>query len=393
MNLFQHLSDLDPLLNVQHERNLPPEPFCARLSDVLALVEPRLGGALLDGTGRAALRTVADCIPVSLSSFWGIEIRLGDPAPRADFLWEVRQGSSGILTLAGRDSLDPIGSALRERSLFWRELGRFAQEWLDSPGWLGRLNNLWLEADTASAVGAKLDACLDRPNLFWGPNARRLTGSDRDLLGRLGTLSRRIYGLELAQARVDAIANTLPREGIVFQMGVMGARAMPVVRLCVKIPDAGIRERWLAEIGWPGDRASLRDTLAWLKPLSSEIALNVDILPDRVGEKLGIEVYSAKRTLSMDTWQPLGDRLLAQGLARADKLAALRDFPWFQRYRQLGTWHRTPPVGFPVLVTNLHHLKLVFVEDAVVEAKAYLGVFRPAINYSSTSENNEGGWL
>ena len=396
MKLLPHLPDLDPFINVQNERSLPPQTFCARLSDVLTLVEPRLGAALLDATGRAALHSVAECIPALLSSFWGLEIRLGDPAPRADFLWEVRKGNGGISTLAGRNSHDPavdIASALRKRSLFWQELDRFANEWLDSPDWLGRLGNIWLEADTASAVGVKLNACLDRPNLFWGPNGR-VKGSDRDLLGHLGKLGRRFYGLEMDQARIDAIANTIPRGSLVFQMGVMGARAMPVMRLCVKNPDAGTQERWLAKIGWPGDRASLRDILVRLANLSGEIALNVDILPDRVGEKLGLEIYGAERTLSMDTWQPLHDELLAKGLARADKLAALRGFPWFQRYRQFGIWLRTPPLGFPVLITNLHHLKLVFVGDTVVEAKAYLGVFRPVIDYSSTQGGNiEGGWM
>ena len=214
MKLLPHLPDLDPFINVQNERSLPPQTFCARLSDVLTLVEPRLGAALLDATGRAALHSVAECIPALLSSFWGLEIRLGDPAPRADFLWEVRKGNGGISTLAGRNSHDPavdIASALRKRSLFWQELDRFANEWLDSPDWLGRLGNIWLEADTASAVGVKLNACLDRPNLFWGPNGR-VKGSDRDLLGHLGKLGRRFYGLEMDQARIDAIANTIPRD-------------------------------------------------------------------------------------------------------------------------------------------------------------------------------------
>ena len=395
---FPHLSHLDPFTNVQNEKPLPPDVYCARLSDVLALVEPRLGAALLDATGRAALHHVADRIPARLSPFWGLEIRLGDSAPRADLLWEVTQGNGGIPTLlAGRNPQDPAADtarALTERSLFWKELSRFAEEWLDSADWRRRLGNIWLEADTAApaaSAGAKLDACLDRPSLFWGPN-RRVTGSDRDLLGHLATLGHRFYGLELDQARVDAIANAIPGEGKVFQIGVMGARAMPAIRLCVKDLDAGMKERWLAAIGWPGDRARLRDTLARLGPLCGDIALNVDILPDRVGPKLGLEVYSAERMLAMDTWQPLHDELLAQGLARSDKLAALKDFPSYQRFRQYGAWRRTPPLGYPVLSTNLHHLKLVFAGDAVLEAKAYLGVFRPVINYSPTPGHEmEGG--
>ena len=397
MKPFELLPDLDPLANVQPEPSLPPPPSCARLSDVLTLVEPRLGAALLDAPGRAALRHVADRLSAHLSCFWGLEIRLGDPAPRADFLWEVAQGNGGIPTLAGRNPHDPAADvtvALRERSPFWRELGRFAGEWLDGPDWRRRVANIWLEVD-AAAADARLDAQLDRPSLFWGWNPQE-AGSDRELLAHLAMLGRRFYGLELDQARIDAAAAAIPASGVAFQVGVMGARANPAVRLCVKNLDAGMTDRWLAAIGWPGNRALLRDTLARLAPVCGTIALDVDILPDRVGPKLGIEVYSAERMLSVDTWRPLHDELLAQGLARGDKLAALANFPWHRRYRQLNAWRRTPPLGYPILVTNLHHLKLVFVEDAVIEAKAYLAVFRPVIDYSPTrghQMDGGGGWL
>ena len=404
MSPFEHLSDLDPLVDVRRDGDLPPQTSCDRLSDVLALVEPRLGAALLDEPGRAALRHVAGRLSAHLSPFWGLEVRLGDPAPRADFLWEVArvtQGGiptlGGIQTLAGRNPRDPaagVTAALRQRSPFWHEIGRFAEEWLDGVDWRRRLRNVWLEVDSAAtSPDTTLEACLDRPSLFLGPN-RSVAGSDRELLGgHLAALGRRFYGLDLDQARIDAIADTLPGGAQVFQMGVMGARAVPAVRLCVKGLDPGTIVRWLAVIGWPGDRARLRGALARLMPLCGEIALNVDLLPDRVGPKLGIEMYSARPTPSMDTWQPLHDELGARGLTRADKLAALQDFPSFQRYRQADVCLRTPHLGYPVLVTNLHHLKLVFVGDAAVEAKAYLGIYRPIIDYSLLGGGlEEGGW-
>ena len=396
MDPFELPTDIDPFAHLSGSETLPPQPSCARLSDVLALVEPRLGEALLDAPARAALHRVADRISVHLSPFWGLEVRLGDPAPRADFLWEVRQGSLGILTLAGRNRHDPAAeatSALRERSPFWREMGRFAEEWLDSPDWLRRLGSVWLEADSAS--DSRLDACLDQPSLFWGPNAA-VGGSDRELLGQLATLGRRFYGLALEQARIDAVANTIPAQGRAFQVGVMGARENPAVRLCVKGLDAGTTERWLAAIGWPGDRAHLRDILARLKPLCGHIALNVDILPSRLGPRLGLELYGAQPTLSMDIWHPLHDELAARGLARTDKLDALKDLPSYQLYQQMAAWLRTPPLGFPVLTTNLHHLKLVIVGDAIIEAKAYLSVYFPVMDYSSISgqaTESGGDWL
>ena len=396
---FPHLSRLDPFTHIRNESSLPPEPRCVRLSDVLALMDSQIGAALLDATGRLALNRVLNCIPARLSTFWGLETRLGASAPRVDLLWEVRQGSGGIPTLAGRNpepSAAAIAGALLERSLFWQELGRFAGEWLDHPDWLRRLGNLWLEADIAAASsGAKLDACLDRPSLFWGPNPR-MPGSDRDLLRRLATLGQRFYGLEVDHARLDAIADALPAEGKVFQMGVMGSRAMPVARLCVKDLDSGMKVRWLAEIEWPGDLACLTDTLVHLEPLCGKVALNIDVLPGGVGPKLGLEIYPAERMLSTDTWQPLWDELLSQGLARVDKLEALKDFPSYRRYRQLGSWRRTPPLGFPALITNLHHLKLAFVGNTVRESKAYLGVYRPVMDYSQTRGDDMeggGGWL
>lgn len=397
MSPFEHVSDLDPLVNVRREIDLPPQTSCDRLSDVLALVEPRLGAALLDEPGRAALHRVAGRLSAHLSPFWGLEVRLGDPAPRADFLWEVTQESGGIPTLAGRNPHDPaagVTAALRQRSPFWHEIGRFAEEWLDSVDWRRRLHNVWLEVDSATTSSdTALDVSLDRPSLFLGPN-RSVAGSDRELLGGLlAALGRRLYGLDLDQARVDAVADTLPGEAQVFQMGVMGARAIPAVRLCVKSLDTGPIVRWLAVIGWPGDRARLCGTLARLKPLCGEIAFDVDVLPDRVGPKLGLEMYGARPTLSMDVWQPLLDELGARGLTRADKLAALRDFPSYQRYRQVDVWRRTPPLGYPVLATNLHHLKLVVVGDAAVEAKAYLGIYRPLMDYSPNLGGGlEGGW-
>ena len=389
------LSDFDPFSYLKAQKYFEPDTVCPRLSDVLEQVEPKIGAAVLDARGRAALRRVTGRIPAHLSPFWGLELRLGDTPARADVLWEVAQGSGGVLTLAGRNPYDPasdVTEALRQRSPFWMDLGRFAEEWLDGSGWLRDLCNIWLETDTSTMEDAELDACLDRPSLFWGASA----ASDGNLVSHLAALGRRFYGLELDQARIDSLTAAIPGKGRVFQMGVMGARESPAARLCVRNLDSEMLEHWTAAIGWPGDPSSLRKILAGLESLSYRLALDVDILPDRVGPKLGIEIYCAKRVVSMEVWRPVCDVLVAQGLVQAEKLAALDSFPSLRQFRQIGARNRKPPIGYPVLGTNLHHLKVVFAGDAAIEAKAYLGIYRPMMDYSRTKghcRDGGGGWL
>ena len=345
------------------------------------MVESRFGAALLDADARSRLHFLASHIPIYRSSFWGFEILLDDPAPRADFLWQIDRESAEVFLEHGRESGDAttveLAADLSRRSTFWREFDQFEQEWMSCPQWRRRLLNVWFEVDAAAAPRAKLGEGLDQPNVFWGAGMED-AAADRDLLRMLAPLGRRFYGTEMETARAEMIADSLPDESRVFQMGIMGSREQATTRVCVKHPDAAILERWLAEIEWPGNRARLRETFDWLLPLSHEIALNVDFLADRVGENLGIEVY-VERKLSIDCWLPLFDQLLTRRLARADKLEALGQIPFSEQFRQLWVWYRKPPIGFPVLTMNLHHLKLVLRGDEIVKVKAYIGVYFPAL--------------
>ena len=358
--------------------SLPREPACVSLSDVLKLAEPRFDRVLVDDSGLARLHVLAHAIPMLLSPFWGIEIRLGDSAPSADFLWLMERKGVRRFGRTARGRHGPaagLARCLRKRSPFWREFGRFAGEWTDNREWSG-MHNIWFEVDAASTPVAQLATGLDRPNMFFGATDRK-SRSGRDLIERLGELGRRFYGLETDPAWFRHIAATVPEGSLVFQMGIMGARTSPVTRLYVKNPDMAAHERWLGEIGWPGDMEGLRGTLNWLRPHCGEIALSVDILPEAAGANLGIEIYGVKREFSIDTWLPLFDELGERGLARDDKLMAMGKIPWIQRFRQVGVWLRDPPIGFPLVAVNLHHLKVVLAGAEPSRAKAYVAIYFP----------------
>lgn len=363
-------------------------PPCDSIGDVLRLVAPRIRPELVDATGMARLCHVADQLPAELAPFWGLELRLGDPAARADILWEIAQGNGSISALAA--GCAPV----LNRSAFWNDLSSFALDWRDGQQWKPVLGNVWLEVDSASAEGQDLERCLDKPCMFWGPN-KQTEGSDRALLAALPELGHRFFQLDIDSNQLAQFADALPKTAKVFQMGVMGARDIVVTRLCLKGLDCETAIIWLDQIGWPGDLATVKTVWRdYVDPLG-DAALNIDLMPGGVGPKLGIELYAKENAFSTQPWDTALDQLQSSGLARPENISALRDLPFLKHYA-LPTWSADgPQVIYPALSCNLHHLKLVIVEDTLIEAKAYIGVLRPPFNQSPTQGSEAeggGGW-
>ncbi len=368
-------------------------PPCQSIGAVLRLIAPRIRPELVDATGLARLYHVADQLPAEMAPFWGLELRLGDPAARADILWEVAQGNGSISALAGENGSTPLASILK-RSAFWEDLSEFALDWRGGQHWKPILGNVWLEVDSASAEGRELENCIDKPCMFWGPY-RQSKGTDRALLSALPDLGRRFFQLDIDSDHLATFADALPEGATVFQMGVMGARDVVVTRLCLTDLDCDDAIAWLDKIGWPGDLEAVETVWRTYADPLGKPALNIDLMPDGVGPKLGIELYAKENTFSTQPWDSALSQLQSAGLARPEKINALRDLPFIEHYA-LPTWSPDgPQVIYPALSCNLHHLKLVIVGADVIEAKAYVGVLRPPFNQTPTQGGEAeggGGW-
>jgi hypothetical protein len=391
---------LDPTAAPRKDANLPMEPSIATLADALEHVRPRLSAELTDAAAVRAVAQVAGAIPATLSSFWGLESRLGVPEARVDFLWELRRASPGADLLAGQGPDSPARrqiDTLCAQSPTWAALRRFAESWLQDSAEARAILNIWLEADTGGTDDPlHLTKLLHKPCVFWGADPET-PSADRALLARLPDLAKQIFDLHVDPARLSVAVAQLPDRAEVFQMGVMGARAGSVTRLCLRKIDPLETANWLTSIGWPGDADAVQAIMRRLRPMVGQIALNVDILPQGTGPKLGLELYRPGEGIDPAQWRPLFDTLTQMGLARTDKLAGLSAFPHQQRYSQSAALRRDPPLGYPVIVQNLHHIKLVMTGSTPVEAKAYLGVYRPGFDYSDFVGGQEsgarGGWI
>lgn len=368
------------------------------LGDVLAHVADRLAPALVDVAGLRRLQRIAGAVPAALSPFWGLELRLDDPAAQADILWEVRRDSRGAAMLAGGERPDPL-AGLCAHAPVWQALRHFAQGWTETdaghPG--AHVGNLWFEADAAAATdAAALETVLTRPCLFWGARSE-VIGSDRALLAALPGLAERVFGLTLAPAPLMAAASALPAGAELFQLGVMGGRAGTLARLCLRGMDVPAAIAWLQAIGWPGHAEHAFDRLAPWLTMADGFALGIDVAGGRIGPKLGVELYAEPGEIDAAVWQPAFARLQSEGLALGAKTAAALAWSGVERFSQAAVWRRRTGRGHPVLTRSIHHLKLVLTPEGIREAKLYLAVYRPSFDYGAALDSAPGSerdpWL
>jgi hypothetical protein len=349
-----------------------------QLSDVLELGRTSFSDALVDAPSYRRLARACSRLPADLSTFWGVETRLSDRHAAVDLLVEVKRGSPGHGLLGG--TKPSIVDELVSHWPVWRRIRDFARHWEDeSGGGYCNVRNLWLEFDIAAAGSDyDVDQAMGHPCVFWGPEGR--SAGDQGFFDDLVKLIANFYPLWVAPERLDDIASGLSGDARVFQVGAMGSREDAVLRLCVNRMTARDLVPWLDAIDWPGDASALEATLTTLRPLIRDLAVGIDVTAAGVAAKIGIECYLDWSVEQARQWRPLLDYLLEHGLLTNEKRRALELFPERSSYgpRQQLRWIRDG-VMYPVLIRNIHHIKLGFCSDRVSEAKGYLGLYRPGV--------------
>lgn len=348
------------------------------MAEVLDQCRPSITGGLIDPARLAQLDALCARLPLQFSAFWGLECRLADPEPRVDLLFEIKRDSARHHLLAGDGKASGLDE-LCEAYPAWAALRAFARAWRDDPrGTL--VANVWVELDLVAADHAAppRDA-LAHPSIFWGPD--RTAVRDWTALDQLLAFAAAAYPpfpAVLPRNRIEQAVRRLPEEARVFQLGAMQSRGDVMLRMCVNRFAPGAMAAWLRELDWPGDAAALDDALRPVAAMAREVTLDVDFTADGLGAKIGLECYQEWPALDVAQWQGLVDHARALGLARDEKAAAVLAWPAETRYtlRQQYDGQHDGHM-FPVVFRNIHHIKLAFVNDAMVEAKAYLGVTRP----------------
>lgn len=329
---------------------------------ILEAVESHLPGLLVPPESLARIESVARLLPIEAVGFFGFECRLGEEGGPTDCA--VNLTPEGARMLARR-SVVPTPRELTTG--VWERVRRFYQAWGDSsdPPYADA-GATWLEFDS-SAEGVN-------PNLlfgYWqaGTHGRRSKDWLFDdvlpaLLGAPMSPTFRqnlLRGLEACPPGTDD-----------FQIGVMLARSIQAVRLCVFDIPPEQAVSYLDRVGWSGPRDAALATVRELSPHADFVGLHLDI-GERVHPHLHIEPNFvagpwARQPHMEPRWNEQLETLVRSGLCTPAQRDALLSWVGYQSGLVHGEIERS------VLLRGLSHLKITLRPGARALAKAYFGI-------------------
>lgn len=348
------------------------------LAATLQLINPVLPSTLVSAEGAGRIKALAQYLPGAVTAFFGFECHLGDETPLADFLLAVTATEGGRDILTGGNPVAGLPPLLQAQPI-WQRLVNFCRCWADPGSPLARqIHNLWLEFDVAAQVPD-----VTTPNCFFG------------LCLRAGEAGGWINGTALPLLRGEPLPalveqklltafEVLPEGAYVFQIGLMLARPVEAVRLCIRDIAPAQIPAYLSRLGWPGEVDHLAELITMLSQRVDRIDLDLDvgatILP-----KIGLECYFNHQAQPKfePRWQAFLDLLVDQGLCQPAKREGLLAYPGYIRERaNAALWppHLRPTSSFlgeryeGIFFKGLHHIKIVYQPEKPLEAKAYLYV-------------------
>jgi hypothetical protein len=353
-----------------------PEPARrgpASLRDSLELVLPALPAELVSAEAIPWLRAVASVLPPVHRA--GFECRLADTEDEVDLQQGIFASDAEPARLARfLAEAGPANDA-------WAGVHRVAERWSAPDDPLhGAIDELWLELDAAPGGGHAALALSDaRPSVF-----AVLERADVDSLPIARSLVQMLVNGEESAALDRALtrcSHACPESARVSHVGVMLGRSLPAMR--VHIRGVPLRELtgYLARVDWGGEPGEIASLAQALLDYGDWVVVCLDILVDQI-VRVGVECFFAEKRGLDPRWRPLLERLIDLGLSSAAKADALLRWPaTFTPLDSPGRWPENliaqsltePEDTLGAFDRRLSHVKLTFVPEQPVTAKAYFG--------------------
>lgn len=349
-------------------------PTHARLSDSFALVSSSLPPTVVNAERVATLTALATALPAARAAGFECSLTAGDSHVDLQLGVSSRDGEPAALAHFLSPSHLP-GSP-------WERVGQLCQDWATPQHRLhDAVSELWLEVDTPELSDNRPPPLSSlSPSVF---ALLRPTGTDAALAAAHTVLAALV---EPAQAEkfapvLDRCSTACPTPARVTHLGVMLGRPTPALRVHISPLPLDRLRTYLAAIGWTGDAPQLHCLAELLLLHGDLVVLCLDVVDDLL-PRAGLECFFTQKQGVDPRWAPLLDRLVALGLATAEKADALLGWPGTTTPPEAMTgWPddlivaslRQPDHIFGIIERRLSHVKLTWAADAPLSAKAYFG--------------------
>jgi hypothetical protein len=308
------------------------------------------------------------------SSNYIFETELASPNPEVDFsicilIKELRY----LLKHWRKEELQ----AIIQKDTIWEKLFHFCSEWEDSKSPLNHyVSDVWFEFDNN-----QLNKDLPQPCFFFSPRNLHKRERKRDynifqqssslmnidwLFNSALTILFKKYLTYKLKKNVKKCIEILPRNGAVFQIGVMMARDLDRLRICSSMPidDYTI---YLKEIVWNGSYDYLVYLLQTLKTYVDVVFIDIDV-GEKIYPKIGLECCYRKGINVKPRLKKFLNFLMAQHLCIKEKTEII--FSWMNNTDD----HSDDISRDDRTKRTLSHIKIVMNSENVLKAKAYLSL-------------------
>ncbi|NER79382.1 MAG: hypothetical protein F6K42_07320 [Leptolyngbya sp. SIO1D8] len=363
------------------------------LKDMVSAIAPTISSHLISAPSLAAIGSVAQHFPITLSTTIGFECPLSLPLSaddiNTDFFFRV-SGIWGQSLLAGQSQPRPILEQLESepdicppeferlwQSPAWQRIRQFSRQWSAPNSLLQRaIDDLWLEFDVDSDT-----AQIPLPSSFFG-----IKSSELPSLDWIGNALPLLLGKSLASevgGTLQQCLEAIPASARVFQIGALSGRApvsgdAPALRLYVQNLQQTQLSSTLKRLAYPGDGDLLVQLLNRICPGQETYTLQLEI-QDTLTPVIAIECYFSQRA----DWQKILNRLVMAGFCAPERAQALLNYPGYVRAQDtdgdfpplLQRWSdQLTPYRECLLVKRLAYLKFTYQPGYPLWVKAYVGV-------------------
>lgn len=351
-----------------------------RPTDYLNQLKNHVPSEIISSENYQEIQSLANVFTNNITSFFGFETELHTKQSRSDYLLAVssqNEERENLLTQLQENQHHQF--SIKE----WKNIKDLVSSWNNPDSMIYKnVLGLWLEFDTSQPEINQI------PSVFLHTTNLRIKKPE-DVKKCLWVTREAIPLLsgnhvpkDIENKFIESLEK-LPEDASVFHVASMLSRKSTGLRVVVKRIRPEEIVPYLKSLGWTDTNNGLATLIDEIKELSSTIRLHINI-SSKIDEQIGLECFIKPDKYHQVTgWDSFFDYLVQKGICKPELSQAILNFPGVEiedQTQKFSFQDFQPSVKMndsafsKALVRYISHVKIVYLPDKDLKAKAYTGV-------------------